>query len=49
MSPSDIDQALQALNIEPLYGHLPHMPTTFRRVVPTAATSTSNGEYFQAP
>jgi len=46
MSPSDIDQALQALNIEPLYGHLPHMPTSFRRVVPTATTSNSNTSQF---
>lgn len=34
MTTSDIDQALRVLNIEPLYGHSPHNPSTFRRATP---------------
>ncbi|KAG7087466.1 hypothetical protein E1B28_013432 [Marasmius oreades] len=30
----DIDQALRVLNIEPLYGHTPYAPPTFRRALP---------------
>ncbi|KAF9260442.1 TAF-domain-containing protein [Marasmius fiardii PR-910] len=30
----DIDQALRVLNIEPLYGHSPYAPPTFRRALP---------------
>jgi transcription initiation factor TFIID subunit 6 len=31
LTTSDIEQALRVLNIEPLYGHTPHAPLTFRR------------------
>ena len=31
MTTSDIDNALRVLNIEPLYGHYPQNPPSFRR------------------
>jgi transcription initiation factor TFIID subunit 6 len=39
LTTSDIEQALRVLNIEPLYGHSPHAPLTFRRVPVNTAGS----------
>ncbi|KAG8745857.1 hypothetical protein FRC10_006884 [Ceratobasidium sp. 414] len=41
MSPSDIDQALRVLNIEPLYGHSSAHTPSFRRTVPQHTLSQS--------
>ncbi|KAG9103629.1 hypothetical protein FRC06_009287 [Ceratobasidium sp. 370] len=41
MSPSDIDQALRVLNIEPLYGHSSAHTPSFRRAVPQHTLSQS--------
>jgi len=43
MSTNDLELAFQALNIEPLYGHFAHMPSTFRRVVPNPAGTGTKG------
>ncbi|KAG8805950.1 hypothetical protein FRC17_005256 [Serendipita sp. 399] len=41
MSTNDIDLAFQSLNIEPLYGHLSHVPTVFRKANPNPAGTNS--------
>lgn len=46
MTTSDIDQALRVLNIEPLYGHNPHNPPTYRRALPFPQASTAGTVYY---
>ncbi|KAF8349591.1 transcription initiation factor TFIID complex 60 kDa subunit [Amanita rubescens] len=46
MNTSDIDQALRVLNIEPLYGHSPYNPTTFRRTMNYPSTNAAVGTVY---
>ena len=46
MTTSDIDQAFRVLNIEPLYGHTPHNPFTFRRALPFPQVPAAGPVYF---
>jgi transcription initiation factor TFIID subunit 6 len=46
MTTSDIDQALRVLNIEPLYGHNPHNPPTFRRALPFPQATSAGTVYY---
>ena len=46
MTTSDIDQALRVLNIEFLYGHSPHNPSTFRSALPLPQLPAAGPVYF---
>jgi transcription initiation factor TFIID subunit 6 len=47
LTTGDIEQALRVLNVEPLYGHSPHVPLNFRRVPGAGGSAgTAGGVYF---
>ncbi|KAF4573331.1 TAF6 family protein [Pleurotus pulmonarius] len=46
LSTADIEQAMRVLNIEPLYGHSPYNPPTFRRAPPFPQSAAAGTVYY---